>query len=101
MTKAFSKAPLTIACPRFGIPPLPPAQFADRLNEIPTETERMEMAILSCMVALGRKAKCKFLPLTRMLSMQTKDRCLVLASTNGVISIFEAFEENGEVKIRS
>jgi len=49
---------MKIACPRLSIPELDPPEFAAELNKEPDKNERMQMAILACMVALGGQAKC-------------------------------------------
>lgn len=102
---------MKIACPRLQIEPCSPKEFAKRINaihEFPYSTksehdERAELTILSCMVALGGRATCKILPVTGMFWMHSKHGDLVLAKAKDgtEVRIFEAYEENGEVKIRA
>ena len=118
---------MKIACPRLQIEPCSPKEFAKRINaihEFPYSTksehdERAELTILSCMVALGGRATCKILPVcmvalggratckilpvTGMFWMHSKHGDLLLAKAKDgtEVRIFEAYEENGEVKIRA
>jgi hypothetical protein len=100
---------ISIKCPRLGIESCSPAEFAAKLNAITTfpetdrsnDDERKDLAILSCMVALGGSAKCRMLPQTGMLQMSSNVGDLVIGFKDGQVTILEAFEENGQVKLRA
>ena len=105
---------LQIACPRLGIEPCSTEEFAKKLNAIeefpelgrspgishmePTQNEnRFDLAILSCMMALGGRVKVT--PLYGgFLSMQSELGAVALRQNKatGKIEILEFEEKNGE-----
>lgn len=91
---------ITIHCPRVGIEPCEPSKFAERINamtEFPNtnrtaDEERMDLTILSCMVALGGKANCSFVG-GRGLRMSSEVGTLYLDKNGGKVSITEGESE--------
>lgn len=98
---------IKIACPRIGIEPCSPQEFAAQINamsEFPEtdktpDQERLALAILSCMVALGGRARC-----TKMaggfMAMQSEVGDIALRALNsGEVEIIEFEERDGEVVV--
>lgn len=94
---------ISIHCPRIGIKPCKPEEFAEKINrmtEFPEtertpEQERIERTILSCMVALGGSADCTFVP-GRGLRMSSQVGTLFLDKDGEKVSITEG--ESGGIR---
>lgn len=99
-----------IACPRIGIEPCSPSEFAAKINAItefpettrPANQERLDLTILSCMLALGGAAKCT--PMSGgFMAMQSEVADIVIRQSrqDGHIEIIE-FEKtaSGEVQVK-
>ena len=75
---------MQLECPRIGIKPCSPAEFCSQINamtEFPNTTrtpdeERFDLAILSCLMALGGQAKCKITGSSLEMSSPTGKLCL-------------------------
>jgi hypothetical protein len=90
---------MMLHCPRIGIEPCSPSVFAERINAIKEfpdtqrtpDEERVDLTILSCIVALGGSAHCSFVP-GRGLRMASEVGTLFVDKSNGKVSIVEAQE---------
>jgi hypothetical protein len=91
---------LFLTCPRLGITLCSPQDFAAKLNAIssfpdrPGDDGRIEITLLSCMVALGGKARCTVLG--HFLVIESDSGCFVVRQRNGIVEIaeFEGEKQN-------